>query len=126
MLKKILLFMIVGALGLVGYSRYSGTLTETARAGYVANNMFHDAAWTGQEPQAQLVSEDTYNNSDGAYRDGLYLGKLDAEHNRTYHVARGRWATAKDRQEFVNGYNRSFSDGSLRIAQKTNAQSLAD
>lgn len=126
MLKKILLFMIVGALGLVGYSRYSGTPTETQRAGYVANPMLHPAAWTEQEPQAQLVSENTYNNGDGAYRDGLYLGKLDAEHNRTYHVATGRWATAKDRQEFLNGYNRSFSDASLRIAQKTNASSLVD
>lgn len=125
MLKKMLLFLIVGALGLVGYSRYSAKPIEMQRAGYVANTTFHNAAWTGQVPQAELVSENIA-NSDGAYRDGLYLGKLDAEHNRFYHVATGRWATAKDRQEFVNGYNRSFSDASLRIAQKTNAQSLAD
>ena len=35
--------------------------------------------------------------TDGAFRDGLYLGRLAAEGGSEPHVAIGRWATAEDR-----------------------------
>jgi hypothetical protein len=48
--------------------------------------------------------------TDGAFRDGLYLGRLDADRGAQLHVARGRWATAEDRVSFIAGYQRGYSD----------------
>jgi len=47
--------------------------------------------------------------TDGAFRDGLYLGRLAAECGVEPHVAVGRWATAEDRSSFTAGYQRGYS-----------------
>jgi hypothetical protein len=47
--------------------------------------------------------------TDGAFRDGLYLGRLAAEGGVEPHVAVGRWATAEDRSSFTAGYQRGYS-----------------
>ena len=41
---------------------------------------------------------------EGAYRDGLYLGRLDRQHRKAEHPAWARWNAAKDRKLFVQGY----------------------
>jgi hypothetical protein len=43
-------------------------------------------------------------NSDAAFRDGIFLGRLDANRNRKPHLACGRWSTDADRRSFVSGY----------------------
>jgi hypothetical protein len=48
--------------------------------------------------------------TDGAFRDGLYLGRLAAEGGSEPHVAIGRWATAEDRSSFTAGYHRGYSE----------------
>jgi hypothetical protein len=48
--------------------------------------------------------------TDGAFRDGLYLGRLAAERGDEPHVAIGRWATLQDRTSFTTGYQRGYSD----------------
>ena len=48
--------------------------------------------------------------SDGAFRDGLYLGKLAAERGAAPHVAIGRWATSQDRSSFTAGYRQGYSE----------------
>jgi hypothetical protein len=50
---------------------------------------------------------------DGAFRDGLYLGGLDARQGKGQHVASGRWATGKDRVSFAYGYSRAYREVSL-------------
>jgi hypothetical protein len=45
---------------------------------------------------------------DGAFCDGLYLGKLDAESGRKPHLSIGRWNTARDRASFVAGYQQGY------------------
>jgi len=47
---------------------------------------------------------------DGAYRDGLYLGKLAAESGQPPRAAIGRWATDQDRFMFGAGYRRGYSE----------------
>jgi hypothetical protein len=42
--------------------------------------------------------------TDAAFRDGLYLGRLDAQNGRSYHLPIGRWRTPDDRLSFVVGY----------------------
>ena len=46
--------------------------------------------------------------TNGAFRDGLYLGRLTAERGIAPRVARGRWATAKDQASFTVGYERGY------------------
>jgi hypothetical protein len=49
-------------------------------------------------------------NSDGAFRDGLYLGKLAAESGHSMRPAIGRWSTEEDRNMFAAGYHRGYSE----------------
>ena len=48
--------------------------------------------------------------TDGAFRDGLYLGRLAAEGGSEPRVAIGRWATEEDRSSFKAGYHRGYSE----------------
>jgi hypothetical protein len=68
-----------------------------------------------------MLSRDRHHNSptangnvaqitDGAFRDGLYLGRLAAEAGSEPHLAVGRWATAEDRSSFRAGYQRGYSE----------------
>jgi hypothetical protein len=50
--------------------------------------------------------------NDGAYRDGLYLGRLSREARQPMHPPVGRWSTAKDRDSFEKGYREGFGDKS--------------
>jgi hypothetical protein len=48
--------------------------------------------------------------ADGAFRDGLYLGQLAAEHAQPQRLAVGRWSTGKDRAMFTAGYRRGYGE----------------
>ena len=53
-----------------------------------------------------------------AYRDGLYLGKLDSERGDDPHVAVGRWSNASHRTAFAEGYSEGYTGGdTARTAQ---------
>lgn len=47
--------------------------------------------------------------ADGAFRDGLYLGKLAAENGQPARLAIGRWSTDHDRSMFAAGYRRGYN-----------------
>ena len=57
--------------------------------------------------------------SDGAFRDGLYLGKLAAESGQAPRLAIGRWSADQDRSMFAAGYRRGYSESVASAA--TNA-----
>jgi hypothetical protein len=46
----------------------------------------------------------------GAFRDGLYLGKLAAAAGERSHAAVGRWATSEDRASFSDGYSAGYEE----------------
>ena len=54
--------------------------------------------------------------SDGAFRDGLYLGKLAAESGQAPRVAIGRWSADQDRSRFAAGYRRGYSESVTSVA----------
>jgi hypothetical protein len=60
--------------------------------------------------------------ADGAFRDGLYLGKLAAEQGQPMRTAIGRWSTEQDRSMFTAGYRRGYND-SLTSANPESGQS---
>lgn len=72
-----------------------GTAALLAKSGFAGRQ--------SQTADAQLAA-------DGAFRDGLYLGKLSAERGRPMHPMTGRWSTEKDRASFVAGYRRGYND----------------
>jgi hypothetical protein len=43
-----------------------------------------------------------------AFRDGLHLGRLDAEYGRTRHLSVGRWSVDSNRAWFVTGYHAGY------------------
>lgn len=47
--------------------------------------------------------------TDAAYRDGLFLGRFDANQGRTQHICVGRWSTASDRDSFIVGYEAGYA-----------------
>jgi hypothetical protein len=55
---------------------------------------------------------------DGAFRDGIYLGRLTAESGQASHPITGRWSTDKDRASFTAGYNRGYNDFLASAAAK--------
>jgi hypothetical protein len=57
----------------------------------------------GQSARVQMAA-------DGAFRDGLYVGRLAAEGGRPMHPPIGRWSSEADRASFVAGYRRGFND----------------
>jgi hypothetical protein len=48
--------------------------------------------------------------SDGAFRDGLFLGKLAAESGQPLRAAIGRWSRDQDRSMFAAGYLRGYNE----------------
>lgn len=71
------------------------------------------AAALGTGSAFMLGTERSSNNpvqlTDGAFRDGVYLGRLAAQSGGEHHVAVGRWATAQDRSSFSAGYEQGYS-----------------
>ena len=61
-----------------------------------------------RKPRAAHQAADAQLASDGAFRDGLYLGRLAARERRPMRSPVGRWSTEKDRASFDAGYRRGY------------------
>jgi hypothetical protein len=48
--------------------------------------------------------------TDAAFRDGLFLGRQDAEHGRKPHLSTGRWSADSDRRLFVSAYLQAYGE----------------
>ena len=57
--------------------------------------------------------------TDGAFRDGLYLGKFDADAQHPLRPAIARWSGARDRSSFIAGYQRGYNDVLAKTASST-------
>jgi hypothetical protein len=60
------------------------------------------------------VSADARLQADGAFRDGLYLGKLAADSGQPSRAAVGRWSSDQDRATFLAGYRRGYNESLAR------------
>ena len=60
---------------------------------------------------------DAHLAADGAYRDGLYVGRLAAQNGRPSRPMIGRWSTEQDRSSFAAGYARGYNSV-LALAKK--------
>ncbi len=73
----------------------------------------YESGYMEQLAQSRKAQNNTSPNTGAAFRDGLYLGKLDSENGNAMHLAVGRWAQASDRAAFAEGYNQSYNNDSL-------------
>jgi len=56
------------------------------------------------------VNPEISQNTDGAFRDGLFVGKRAAADGVAPHAPIGRWATEADRASFRAGYLRGYKE----------------
>lgn len=70
--------------------------------------------------RATPQSADAQMASDGAFRDGLYVGRLAAENGRPLHPQIGRWSSERDRTSFAAGYRRGYGEILANSAASTN------
>jgi hypothetical protein len=68
--------------------------------------LFHSSGYSSLGP----VNPDIRRNTDGAFRDGLFIGKRAAEDGVAPHAPIGRWATEADRASFKAGYMRGYEE----------------
>lgn len=62
------------------------------------------------QQQASLSPDANVRATDGAFRDGIFLGGLAARGGHEPHIAVGRWATDRDRMSFAAGYRQGYSE----------------
>jgi len=60
--------------------------------------------------RSHVVAGDVNKQADAAFRDGLFLARLDAEHGRKPHLTSGRWSTDADRRSFVSAYLQAYRE----------------
>jgi hypothetical protein len=63
---------------------------------------------------------------DAAFRDGLFLGRLDAEQGRKPQLSAGRWSTDSDRRLFVSGYVQAYGEMFRAAEDEPHAWQLAE
>jgi hypothetical protein len=67
--------------------------------------LFFESAKTVRESQGVEVQM----ANDGAFRDGLFLGRLNHQAKQEILPPVGRWSTAEDRASFMRGYRQGFA-----------------
>jgi hypothetical protein len=72
------------------------------------------AVLANSRPAARQRQRDEQRATDGAFRDGLYVGRLAAESRRPLSPQIGRWSSDRDRSSFVAGYRRGYDDARAR------------
>ncbi|HEY3974816.1 MAG TPA: hypothetical protein VGM18_17555 [Candidatus Sulfotelmatobacter sp.] len=58
----------------------------------------------------QIKNSDPRLATDGAFRDGLYVGKLDLAAGRQLRPTVARWSSEGDRASFIAGYQRGYNE----------------
>jgi hypothetical protein len=71
----------------------------------IAATLLTEAATQGTNSAAGQVIGAT----DAAFRDGLYVGKLDAVQGNRPHLSSGRWSADTDRRSYVAGYQKGYN-----------------
>jgi hypothetical protein len=73
-----------------------------------------------------IATDSIGQTTDGAFRDGLYLGRLTAERGFEPYIASARWATDKERASFTAGYRRGYNQFLASRTSPANRQRQAE
>ena len=69
--------------------------------------------WAGRSSRPREVHASNAQETDAAYCDGLFLGKLDAQEGRTARPPVGRWSSERDRSLFKAGYLKGYKEAQV-------------
>jgi len=75
--------------------------------------------------RSHIVAGNVNQQTDAAFRDGVFLARLDAEHGRKPHLASGRWSTDADRRSFVSAYLQAYREMQGAASQQLGSSQLA-
>lgn len=76
--------------------------------------------WSGVSAQTRQIRQtDSAHAANAAYRDGLFLGKLDARSGNKHRVCSGRWSAQSDRVAFVSGYEDGYAQAAAPNVNQT-------
>jgi hypothetical protein len=64
----------------------------------------------GAVHRSEIVADHPGSRMAAAFRDGLFLGRLDSEAGRKQHLITGRWSENADRRLFVSGYLQAYRE----------------
>lgn len=67
--------------------------------------MLANGGYATRQPQSAIPRM----AADGAFRDGLYIGKLAAKGGQPQRPPIGRWSNQRDRASFVDGYRHGYT-----------------
>jgi hypothetical protein len=71
----------------------------------IAASLLTGVAVQSTQSAAGLIDRAT----NAAFRDGLYVGKLDASQGNRPHLSSGRWSADSDRRSYVAGYQKGYN-----------------
>lgn len=60
--------------------------------------------------RSYVAASNVNNQTNAAFRDGLFLARLEAENGRKPHLMSGRWSTESDRRLFVAAYLQAYRE----------------
>lgn len=66
------------------------------------------AGTSAREAQLTPRDDEIQTANDGAFRDGLFVGRLAASRGQASHPLVGRWSSERDRASFAAGYERGY------------------
>lgn len=76
---------------------------------------FGTTAFLRSENRSAHAEANSNQATDGAFRDGLFVGRLAAAEGKPSHPLIGRWSTQKDRASFLAGYRAGYENRSSQL-----------
>jgi hypothetical protein len=92
----------------IAFGRWRDILDRKAFVEGYESGYKHNVAGRQGQPEANP-------NTDAAFRDGLFVAKLDLENGRSARETRGRWVKAEDKASFVAGYRQAFDENAAEL-----------
>jgi hypothetical protein len=80
----------------------------------------------GKVRRSPIVGDQPELRMDAAFRDGLFMGRRDADGGKRRHLSSGRWSDDADRRLFVSGYLRGYREKYGQAASQEFLSSLPD
>jgi hypothetical protein len=80
---------------------------------------------TGVAAHMPDISSSPEQATNAAFRDGMFVGKLDIQNGRKLHLSSGRWQADADRKSFIAGYHQALRENHPDVLQKLNASEMA-
>jgi hypothetical protein len=80
----------------------------------------------GTVHRSPIVGDQPGVRMDAAFRDGLFLGRRDADSGSRRHLSSGRWSSGPDRRLFVSGYLQGYREMYGPAASEEFLSSLPD